>query len=84
MADHMPALIRILSPDGKTPSPMCITILDGAYTFSRMLHGSKATSGGTTDTFYRAFVPEIGQVLQVVQVELTKRCQKASISVFNH
>ena len=78
MADTIPNLTRLLSingPDGgKTPPPTCTQILDNAYAFSRMLHGSRSTSGGTTDAFYRAFVPELGSVLHPRQIELIKRC----------
>ncbi|QRW17692.1 pentafunctional AROM polypeptide [Rhizoctonia solani] len=45
-----------------------MAILNGAYNFSKMLHGSKASSGGGADAFYKAFVPEIGSI------ELVKRC----------
>ena len=78
MAETIPHLTRLLSingPDGgKTPPPTCTQILDNAYAFSRMLHGSRSTSGGTTDAFYRAFVPELGSVLHPRQIELIKRC----------
>jgi hypothetical protein len=77
MNDHMPALASLLSGDDKAVAPPIISILDAAYAFSRMLHGSQSSSGGTTDAFYRAFVPEIGTSLYAGQVELVKRCIKA-------
>lgn len=77
MRDTMPNLTKLLSVDEKTPPPTCTQILDNAYAFSRMLHGSKSTSGGTTDAFYRAFVPELGSVLHPRQIELIKRCLKS-------
>ena len=77
MNDTIPNLTRLLSTDGKTPPPTCTQILDNAYAFSRMLHGSKSTSGGTTDAFYRAFAPEVGSVLHPRQIELIKRCLKS-------
>ena len=76
LADHMPALAQLLAPGGRINEP-CNAILDSAYTFSRMLHGSKTSSGGAADTFYRAFVPELGSVLYPRQVELIKRCIKS-------
>ncbi|KAG8829206.1 hypothetical protein FRC17_006989 [Serendipita sp. 399] len=77
MTDTIPRLTKLLAVDGKTPPPTCTQILDNAYAFSRMLHGSKSTSGGTTDAFYRAFVPELGSVLHPKQIELIKRCLKS-------
>ncbi|TFY74238.1 hypothetical protein EWM64_g9774, partial [Hericium alpestre] len=38
-------------------------VLDAAVEFSRMLHGSPSSAGGTVDAFYRSFVPEIGSTL---------------------
>jgi hypothetical protein len=78
MNDHMPALASVLHrSNDKDVLPPIINILDAAYAFSRMLHGSRSSSGGTTDAFYRAFVPEIGSALHAGQVELVKRCMKA-------
>lgn len=78
MNDHMPALSSALyTGDDKGVPPPILNILDAAYGFSRMLHGSRSSSGGTTDAFYRAFVPEIGTVLHAGQVELVKRCARA-------
>ena len=78
MNDHMPALSSVLYrvADKGVPAAI-ISILDAAYAFSRMLHGSRSSSGGTTDAFYRAFVPEIGAALHAGQVELVKRCVRA-------
>lgn len=77
MNEQVPALSKLLSPDGKSPPPTCTEILDNAYAFSRMLHGSKSTSGGATDAFYQGFVPELGSVLHPRQIELIKRCMKS-------
>jgi len=79
MSDHMPALSAVLYRvvDDKGVPAHIIGILDAAYAFSRMLHGSRSSSGGTTDAFYRAFVPEIGTPLHAGQVELVKRCVRA-------
>jgi len=52
-------------------------ILASAYTFSRMLHGSPSTGGGSGDAFYRSFVPEIGSQLLPRQIELVRRCLKS-------
>jgi hypothetical protein len=49
-------------------------VLEAAYEFSRMLHGSPSSSGGTVDSFYRAFVPELASTLYPQQIELVKRC----------
>ena len=59
----------------------CNAILDAGYNFSRMLHGSNAASGGVTDTFYRAFVPELGSNLYPSQLELIKRCMMSERNV---
>ncbi|KAG9008868.1 hypothetical protein FRB94_012837 [Tulasnella sp. JGI-2019a] len=72
--EHIPSLVRLLSPDGQTASPAMVSILENAYAFSRMLHGSRSSSGGITDAFYRAYVPELGNVLYPRQIELVKRC----------
>ena len=78
MNDHMPALSFVLHKvDDKDVPPPILNILDAAYAFSRMLHASPSSSGGTVDAFYRAFVPEIGAPLHAGQVELVKRCMKA-------
>lgn len=47
-------------------------VLESAYHFSRMLHGT----AGSGDAFYRAFVPELGSTLYPMQIELIKRCLK--------
>ncbi|KAF8519552.1 hypothetical protein JB92DRAFT_2710510 [Gautieria morchelliformis] len=73
VSDHMPALAPLLSNSRSTLT----TILDSAYAFSRMLHGSKSTSGGIIDAFYRAFVPELSAILYPRQIELVKRCVKS-------
>lgn len=83
LEEHMPALAQVL---GLTSGDQCmnepvIAILDAAYGFSRMLHGSNSTSGGVTDTFYRAFVPELGSTLYPRQVELIKRCLKSENNI---
>jgi len=64
--------MRVLQ--GKIPSSGGVWILEAAYAFSRMLHGSGAPS---SDAFYRAFVPELGSVLYPRQIELVKRCLKS-------
>jgi len=76
--EHIPALSEVLAPPGTKLPPAAVSqILDVAYAFSRMLHGSKSSSGGTVDAFYRAFVPELGSVLYARQIELVKRCVKS-------
>jgi hypothetical protein len=70
--EHMAALTPLLATEAG--SDAIYAILDSAYAFSRMLHGSKSTSGGTGDAFYRAFVPELRAVLYPRQIELVKRC----------
>ncbi|KAJ6561992.1 hypothetical protein B0H19DRAFT_1210041 [Mycena capillaripes] len=54
------------------PSVLPSAVLDSAYHFSRMLHGTT----GSGDAFYRAFVPELGSQLSPRQIELVKRCLK--------
>jgi hypothetical protein len=68
----MPDLMNVLG--GRIPASGGISILESAYAFSRMLHGSGANQ---SDTFYRAFVPEIGSALFPRQIELVKRCLKS-------
>ncbi|KAG6865796.1 hypothetical protein C0991_011788 [Blastosporella zonata] len=70
--EQIPELMKHLN--GTLPSSGGTSILDQAYSFSRMLHGSGSTSG---DGFYRAFVPEIGTTLYPRQIELVKRCLKS-------
>jgi len=67
--DQVPELLEVLG--GRIPASGGISILESAYAFSRMLHGSGANQ---SDTFYRAFVPEIGSALFPRQIELVKRC----------
>ncbi|KAF8905079.1 hypothetical protein CPB84DRAFT_1727449 [Gymnopilus junonius] len=70
--EQVPELMKMLN--GKIPASGGVSILESAYTFSRMLHGSGASS---SDAFYRAFVPELGSVLYPRQIELVKRCLKS-------
>lgn len=79
--EHMPTLTTLLdlSPlfdelAKSTPSNPAMQVLEDAYEFSRMLHGSPSSSGGTVDAFYRAFVPELSSTLYPRQIELVKRC----------
>ncbi|KAF9223900.1 hypothetical protein BS17DRAFT_781373 [Gyrodon lividus] len=73
LADQLPTLIKILAHQAKG----AIAILDAAYSFSRMLHGSSPSSGGSADAFYRSFVPEIGSQLYARQIELVRRCMRS-------
>ena len=73
MNDQMSALASVLRKCDVV-SPI-VSILDEAFAFSRMLHGSRSSSG--IDAFYRTFVPEIGTTVHAGQVELVKRCMKA-------
>jgi hypothetical protein len=70
--EQVPELMRVLN--GKIPASGGVSILESAYAFSRMLHGSGSPS---SDAFYRAFVPELGSVLYPRQIELVKRCLKS-------
>lgn len=72
--EHVPELMKVLN--NTLPSSGGISILDSAYTFSRMLHSSISTST-SGDAFYRAFVPELGSMLYPRQIELVKRCMKS-------
>ncbi|KAF7336878.1 Pentafunctional AROM polypeptide [Mycena venus] len=66
LTEQIPHLTHLLDTD--VPS----AVLDSAYHFSRMLHGT----AGSGDAFYRAFVPELGSTLYPRQIELVKRCLK--------
>jgi hypothetical protein len=77
LRDSIPILFETLVGPGKAPTLPLINILDSAYKFSRMLHAAKSSSGGSTDAFYRGFVPELSSVLYPRQVELVKRCLKS-------
>ncbi|KAH0580040.1 hypothetical protein H2248_012616 [Termitomyces sp. 'cryptogamus'] len=70
--EQMPELMTHLK--GALPTSGGSSILEHAYAFSRMLHGSGSASG---DAFYRAFVPEIASPLFPRQIELVKRCMKS-------
>lgn len=77
LTEQMPALTKLLLPgDAKHGPSAAFEILKAGYEFSRMLHGAPSSSGGTVDAFYRAFVPELGGVLNPRQHELVKRCIK--------
>jgi hypothetical protein len=68
LSEQVPETMRVLG--GAIPTSGGKSILESAYEFSRMLHGSS----GTADAFYRAFVPELGSTLLPRQIELVKRC----------
>ena len=77
--EHMPSLTKVLQLNPADQivqqSPNSVTrVLEAAYDFSRMLHGSASSAGGTVDAFYRAFVPELASTLYPRQIELVKRC----------
>lgn len=72
LSEQIPELMMHL--DGVLPTCGGSSILEHAYAFSRMLHGSVSASG---DAFFRAFVPEIAGPLYPQQVELVKRCLKS-------
>lgn len=85
LEEQMGSFLEILNPTSDqnipTAPPPCYTaackVLEAAYEFSRMLHGSPTTAGGMIDAFYRSFVPELGSTLYPRQVELVKRCVKS-------
>lgn len=77
LTENMPTLAELLMSEDERLNEPINAILDAAYNFSRMLHGSRASSGAVTDTFYRAFVPELGGTLYPRQIELIKRCIKS-------
>ncbi|KII85095.1 hypothetical protein PLICRDRAFT_166613 [Plicaturopsis crispa FD-325 SS-3] len=77
LLEHLPSLTRILSPPDEISPAAGVAILESAYDFSRMLHGSNSSAGGTVDAFYRAFVPELGSTLYPRQIELVKRCMRS-------
>jgi hypothetical protein len=77
LLENIPGLTKLLSPTGSITQSAGTYILESAYEFSRMLHGSSSSSGGTVDAFYRAFVPELGSTLYPRQIELVKRCLRS-------
>ncbi|EIN09969.1 hypothetical protein PUNSTDRAFT_120220 [Punctularia strigosozonata HHB-11173 SS5] len=75
LQEQMPNLFGLFSPPQQSPiMHAAIPLLQSATEFSRMLHGSNPGGSGAADTFYRAFVPELGSPLDPRQVELVKRC----------
>ncbi|KAJ7364433.1 hypothetical protein DFH08DRAFT_273345 [Mycena albidolilacea] len=70
LTEQIPHLTALLHAHAALPS----AVLDSAYHFSRMLHGTAGAASG--DAFYRAFVPELGSALYPQQIELVKRCLK--------
>lgn len=74
LMEHLPSVVKLLSPSGSITEIAGTQLLESANDFSRMLHGSNSSSGGTVDAFYRAFVPELGSTLYPRQIELVKRC----------
>ncbi|KAH7930163.1 hypothetical protein BV22DRAFT_78419 [Leucogyrophana mollusca] len=77
LMDQLPTLVPLLAKSGSMTEFPGISVLDSAYSFSRMLHGASSTSGGSIDAFYRSFVPEIGSTLYPRQIELVRRCLKS-------
>jgi hypothetical protein len=75
LLEQLPTILEVLSrPSSGFAAKIGNSILEPAFAFSRMLHGSQSTSGGTSDAFYRAFVPELASMLDPRQIELVKRC----------
>ena len=78
--EHMSSLTKVLNlypttdPASQQSPNSVARVLEAAYDFSRMLHGSASSAGGTVDAFYRAFVPELASTLYPRQIELVKRC----------
>ncbi|RDB25890.1 hypothetical protein Hypma_006731 [Hypsizygus marmoreus] len=70
--EQIPELMKHLN--GALPTSGGVSILESAYEFSRMLHGSNASA---SDAFYRAFVPEMGSTLYPRQIELVRRCLRS-------
>ncbi|KAF8643230.1 hypothetical protein AX16_009120 [Volvariella volvacea WC 439] len=70
--EHVPELMKLL--DHAIPAIGGVSVLESAYSFSRMLHSSGVGMG---DAFYRAFVPELGSTLYPRQIELVKRCLRS-------
>ncbi|KAJ7757810.1 hypothetical protein DFH07DRAFT_868121 [Mycena maculata] len=68
LTEQIPHITRLLDTHGVLPSG----VLESAYHFSRMLHGT----AGSGNAFYRAFVPELGSALSPREIELVKRCLK--------
>ena len=84
LAETMPALADLFTvKETGALVPTVAALVESAVDFSRMLHGSGAGSVGS-DTFYRAFVPELGSVLYPRQVELIKRCLKSESGLSDH
>jgi hypothetical protein len=76
-ASSVPGTLTDSTTTGGTLSPLAgIEILQDAYAFSRMVHGSQIPGSSTVDAFYRLYVPEIGTALHPAQVELVKRCHR--------
>ncbi|KDN50749.1 hypothetical protein RSAG8_01247, partial [Rhizoctonia solani AG-8 WAC10335] len=46
LMEHAPSLLEAIAPGGKSLTDSLMSILNGAYNFSKMLHGSRASSGG--------------------------------------
>lgn len=77
LQDSLPELLALISDGNNVVPPALVSILDAAFSFSRMLHSSKTGIGGKADAFYKAFVPDLGTPLDPRQVELVKRCLRA-------
>ncbi|KAL5504232.1 DBP5 [Sanghuangporus vaninii] len=84
LAETVPALTDLFtSRETNELNSSVASLLEAAVNFSRMLHSAGAGSVGS-DTFYRAFVPELGSVLYPRQVELIKRCLKSESGLTDH
>lgn len=75
-SEQMPTLAELLCTNPSLTAAF-LPVLEAGYQFSRMLHGSNSSAGGSVDAFYRSFVPEIGSPLYPRQIELIKRCLKS-------
>ncbi|KAH8921345.1 hypothetical protein BT69DRAFT_1298721 [Atractiella rhizophila] len=79
LTEHLPSTFPIISPHPSQLDPSLSQLLTSAYTFSRMLHASGRTGAAAAEgsSFFKAFVPEVGSVLEPGPIELVKRCARA-------
>ncbi|KDE02859.1 hypothetical protein, variant 1 [Microbotryum lychnidis-dioicae p1A1 Lamole] len=80
LSRHIPAISYLLNPSPTHLSPSLLTMLEAFHLYARTLHSSATAMGGGGGVegsgFYRAYVPQIGTLLDPGRLELIKRCYR--------
>ncbi|SCV73265.1 BQ2448_7190 [Microbotryum intermedium] len=80
LSRHIPAISYLLNPSPTHLSSSLSTMLEAFHLYARTLHSSATAMGGGGGVegsgFYRAYVPQIGTLLDPGRLELIKRCYR--------